>query len=66
MKPLLCKLSISFLFPNRSIKVIQDGGLAKLKEYLEDYPNFAQAKVLELLWGLVDTEADFISEQLKT
>jgi hypothetical protein len=40
--------------------------LAKLKEYLEDYPNFAQAKVLGLLWGLVDTEADFMSEQLKT
>jgi hypothetical protein len=41
------------------IKVIQDGGLAKLKEYLEDYPNFAQAKVLGLLWGLMDTELNF-------
>ena len=48
------------------IKVIQDGGLAKLKEYLEDYPNFAQAKVLGLLWGLLDTEPTFVSEQLKT
>jgi hypothetical protein len=41
------------------IKVIQDGGMAKLKEYLEDYPNFAQAKVLGLLWGLMDTELNF-------
>jgi hypothetical protein len=48
------------------INVIQDGGLAKLKEYLEDYPNFAQAKVLGLLWGLMDTEPTFMSEQLKT
>ncbi len=48
------------------IGVIQDGGMAKLKEYLEDYPNSAQAKVLGLLWGLMDTESDFISEQLKT
>ncbi len=48
------------------IKVIQDGGFAKLKEYLEDYPNFAQAKVLGLLWGLMDTESTFVSERLKT
>ena len=48
------------------IKVIQDGGLIKLKEYLEDYPNFAQAKVLGLLWGLMDTELDFMPERLKT
>jgi hypothetical protein len=48
------------------IGVIQDGGLAKLKEYLDDYPNFAQAKVLALLWGLMDTEPTFVSEQLKT
>jgi hypothetical protein len=48
------------------IRVIQDGGLAKLKEYLEDYPNFAQAKVLGLLWGFVDTEPTFVSERLKT
>ena len=43
------------------IKVIQDGGLVKLKEYLEDYPNFAQAKILGLLWGLMDTEPDVMS-----
>jgi hypothetical protein len=36
--------------------------MPKLKEYLEDYPNFAQAKVLGLLWGLVDTEPTFVSE----
>ena len=48
------------------MEVIQDGGLAKLKEYLEDYPNFAQTKFLGLLWGLVDTEPDFMSERLKT
>jgi len=48
------------------IGVIQDGGMAKLKEYLEDYPNFAQAKVLGLLWALLDTEFTFMSEQLKT
>ena len=48
------------------INVIQEGGLVKLKEYLEDYPNFAQAKVLGLLWGLMDTEPTFMSEQLKT
>ncbi|MFM7438818.1 MAG: hypothetical protein ACKO2V_09475, partial [Snowella sp.] len=48
------------------IKVIQHGGMAKLKEYLEDYPNFAQAKVLGLLWGLMDTEPTFVSERLKT
>jgi hypothetical protein len=41
------------------INVIQDGGLVKLKEYLEDYPNSAQAKVLGLLWGLMDTEQNF-------
>jgi hypothetical protein len=40
--------------------------LAKLKEYLEDYPNFAQAKVLGLLWGLMDTEPNSMSERLKT
>jgi len=48
------------------IQTIQDGGLAKLKEYLKDYPNPAQAKVLGLLWGVMDTESDFISERLKT
>jgi hypothetical protein len=48
------------------IKVIRDGGLAKLKEYLDDYPNFAQAKVLGLLWGLMDSQPDFMSEGLKT
>ena len=40
--------------------------MAKLKEYLKDYPNFAQAKVLELVWGLMDIQPDFMSEQLKT
>jgi hypothetical protein len=40
--------------------------MAKLKEYLKDYPNFAQAKVLGLLWGLMDNEPTFMSEQLKT
>jgi hypothetical protein len=48
------------------IGVIQEGGMSKLKEYLEDYPNFAQAKVLGLLWGLLDNEPTFMSEQLKT
>ena len=48
------------------IGVIQGGGMAKLNEYLEDYPNFAQAKVLGFLWGLMDTERTFVSERLKT
>ena len=48
------------------IQKIQEGGLAKLKEYLDDYPNFAQAKVLGLLWGLMDTEPNSMSGQVKT
>jgi hypothetical protein len=42
------------------IGVIEHGGLAKLKEYLEDYPKFAQAKILGLLWGLMDTESTLV------
>jgi hypothetical protein len=48
------------------IQTLQDDGMTKLKQYLDDYPNPAQAKVLGLLWGLMDTESDFMSEQLKT
>jgi hypothetical protein len=33
---------------------------------LEDYLHFSQAKVLGILWGLIDMEPNFISEQLKT
>jgi hypothetical protein len=33
------------------IQTIQEGGLAKFKQYLEDYLNFSQAKVLGILWG---------------
>jgi hypothetical protein len=48
------------------IQTIQDGGMTKLKEYLKDYPDPAQAKVLGLLWGLMDIEPTVMPEQLKT
>ena len=48
------------------IQTIQDGGMPKLKQYLEDYPNPSQANVLGILWGLMETEPDFMSQQLKT
>jgi len=41
------------------IQTIQEGGINQLKEYLKDYPNPAQTKVLGFLWGLMDTELNF-------
>ncbi len=48
------------------IQVVMNGGMANLKRYLEDYPSPAQAKVLGILWALLQEEQDFLSELCKT
>jgi hypothetical protein len=48
------------------IQAIQNGGMTGFKEYLANYPNPAQGKLLGILWTLLQDDQDFLTEQLKT